>query len=71
MTLRKAKFDSLGDARRTPDGALGIQSRTLVNVPFSCASFNKFFRSLKDTLRTDNRNVDFYLTGYELYVTKL
>lgn len=64
MTLQKAIFDSLGDA-------LSIQSRTLVNVPFSCASFNKFFRSLKDTLPTDNKNVDFYLTGYELYVTKL
>lgn len=71
MTLRKAIFDSLGDARRTPDDALGIQSRALVNVPFSCASFNKFFRYLKDTLPTDNKHVDFYLTGYELYGTKL
>lgn len=62
MALRQAIFDSLGDARRTPDGALGIQSRTT----FSCASFNKNFRSLKDTLPTDNGNVDFYLTGNEL-----
>lgn len=66
MALRQAIFDSLGDARRTPDGALGIQSRTTVKVPFSCASFNKYFRSLMDTLPTDNGNVDFYLTGNEL-----
>lgn len=54
------------DCRNNPDGALGIQSRTTVRVPFSCASFNKYFRSLKETLPTDNGNVDFYLTGNEL-----
>lgn len=50
MALRQAIFDSLGDARCTPDGALGVQSRTTVKVPFSCARFNTYFRSLKDTL---------------------
>lgn len=71
MALRQAIFDSLGDARRTPDGALGVQSRTTVKVPFSCASFNTYFRSLKDTLSKDNGNVDFYITGDILSVVKL
>ena len=39
MALQQAVFDSLGDARRTSDGALGVQARTTVKVPFSCASF--------------------------------
>ncbi|XP_062619862.1 uncharacterized protein LOC134281406 [Saccostrea cucullata] len=67
MALRQAIFDSLGDARRTPDGALGVQARTTVKVPFSSTSFSTYFRSLKDLdLPADNGNVDFYLTGEEM-----
>ena len=69
MALRQAIFDSLGDARRTPDGALGVQARTTVKVPFSCASFNNYFRSLRNVdLPPDNGNVDFYLKGDNIFL---
>ena len=68
MALRQAIFDSLGDARRTPDGALGVQGRTTVKVPFSCASINTYFRSLRNVdLPPDNGNVDFYLKGDNIF----
>lgn len=69
MALRQAIFDSLGNARRTPDGALGVQARTTVKVPFSCASFNNYFRSLRNVdLPPDNGNVDFYLKGDNIFL---
>ena len=65
MALRQAIFDSFGYARRTPNGAMGHQSRVTVMVPLSTVSFQERFVNLLDDIPLDS-NVDIYLFGDDI-----
>lgn len=64
LSLKQSIFDILGDGRRTPDGAIGHQSRVTVKVPFSKETFDCTFRNkgIPNIENDDSGNVDCHIT---------
>lgn len=62
--FKAVDFDILGDVRRTPDGAIGHQSRVTVKVPFSKETFDCTFRNkgIPNIENDDSGNVDCHIT---------
>lgn len=63
LSLKQSVFDILGDGRRTPDGAIGHQSRVTVKVPFSKETFDCTFRNkgIPNIENDDSGNIDCHI----------
>lgn len=65
QALKQALFDSLGDARRTPDGALGLQRRVAIKLPFRTKAFRQSSGKL-EKMEATTSNINAHITLDEL-----
>ena len=65
QSLRQSLFDCLGDARRTPDGAVGMQRRVAIKLPFRRSAFQDTFGKLEKITDTSS-NISTQITLEEL-----